>query len=94
MQSLIALFCPGRAGDRARDRQHRPVANFIERNPTMKMLALAFCILIGVPLVAEGFHPPIEGGYVYFAMAFSLIVELLNIRMRARTRPLDHERSA
>lgn len=64
-----------------------PIARFIERHPTMKMLALAFLILIGVLLVAEGFHQHIDRGYVYFAMAFSLGVELLNIRLRGKERP-------
>lgn len=58
------------------------VSNFIARFPTMKMLALAFLISIGVLLVLEGLHIHIEKNYVYFGMAFSLLVELLNIRMR------------
>jgi predicted tellurium resistance membrane protein TerC len=56
------------------------VSAFVEKHPTIKMLALAFLLLIGVMLVAEGFHRHIERGYVYFAMAFSLFVEALNIR--------------
>lgn len=59
-----------------------PVGDFVERHPTMKMLALAFLILIGVMLTAEAFGKHIEKGYIYFAMAFSLLVELLNMRMR------------
>jgi predicted tellurium resistance membrane protein TerC len=59
-----------------------PVGSFVERHPTVKMLALSFLILIGVMLVAEGFGKHIEKGYIYFAMAFSLTVELLNLRMR------------
>jgi predicted tellurium resistance membrane protein TerC len=58
------------------------IGAFIERHPTMKMLALSFLILIGVMLVADGMGKHIERGYVYFAMAFSLGVELLNMRMR------------
>jgi predicted tellurium resistance membrane protein TerC len=58
------------------------IGAFVERHPTMKMLALAFLLLIGVMLVAEGTGRHIERGYVYFAMAFSLSVELLNMRMR------------
>jgi len=58
------------------------IGEFIERHPTMKMLALSFLILIGVMLVADGMGKHIERGYVYFAMAFSLGVELLNMRMR------------
>ena len=60
------------------------VANFIERHPTMKMLALAFLILIGVMLVADGLGHHIERGYIYFAMGFSLGVELLNMRLRGK----------
>jgi predicted tellurium resistance membrane protein TerC len=59
-----------------------PVSAFIERHPTMKMLALSFLLLIGVMLVAEAFDQHIKRGYIYFAMAFSLGVELLNIRVR------------
>ena len=62
------------------------VSEFIERHPTLKMLALSFLILIGVMLVAEGVGTHFDRKYVYFAMAFSLIVELLNMRMRAKTR--------
>jgi predicted tellurium resistance membrane protein TerC len=66
-----------------------PIGDFVERHPTMKVLALSFLILIGVMLTAEAFGTHIEKGYVYFAMAFSLSVELLNIRMRkARAAPL------
>jgi predicted tellurium resistance membrane protein TerC len=57
------------------------VSRFIEKNPTLKMLALSFLLLIGVVLVAEGFGKHIEKGYIYFAMAFSLGVELLNLRV-------------
>ena len=57
-----------------------PVSSFVERHPTIKMLALAFLLLIGVMLVAEGLGKHIERGYIYFAMAFSLVVEMLNIK--------------
>lgn len=60
------------------------VSRLVERHPTIKMLALAFLILIGTMLVAQGFHQPISKGYIYFAMAFSAGVEALNIRLRAR----------
>jgi predicted tellurium resistance membrane protein TerC len=63
---------------------------FVDRHPTIKMLALSFLILIGVMLVAEGFGKHIEKGYVYFAMAFSLAVELLNIRVRRARRAPVH----
>ena len=59
-----------------------PVSNFVERHPTIKMLALSFLLLIGVTLVAEGWGLHIPKGYVYFAMAFSLFVEILNTRFR------------
>jgi predicted tellurium resistance membrane protein TerC len=59
-----------------------PVGDFVERHPTVKMLALSFLILIGVMLVAEGLGRHLEKGYVYFAMAFSFGVELLNLRAR------------
>jgi predicted tellurium resistance membrane protein TerC len=58
------------------------IGEFVERHPTMKMLALSFLLLIGVMLVAESFGKHIEKGYIYFAMAFSFGVELLNLRMR------------
>ncbi len=58
------------------------VSHFIEQNPTLKMLALSFLILIGVVLVAEGSGVEMNKGYIYFAMAFSLVVEFLNIRVR------------
>jgi len=59
----------------------RSISDFIEKHPTLKMLALSFLLLIGVMLVAEGLGKHIEKGYIYFAMAFSLGVELLNLRM-------------
>lgn len=59
-----------------------PVSAFVERHPTFKMLALSFLLLIGVTLVAEGLHFHIPKGYVYFAMAFSLGVETLNLKLR------------
>jgi len=58
------------------------ISDFVDRHPTIKMLALSFLILIGCMLVAEGFHQHISKGYIYFAMAFSVGVEMLNIRMR------------
>ncbi len=59
-----------------------PIGEFVERHPTMKMLALSFLLLIGVMLVAESFGKHVEKAYIYFAMAFSFVVELLNLRMR------------
>jgi len=62
------------------------VANFVNRNPTIKMLALSFLIMIGFMLVMEAAHKEIEKGYLYFAMAFSLTVELLNMRLRKKSK--------
>ncbi|HWP35141.1 MAG TPA: TerC family protein [Thermodesulfobacteriota bacterium] len=62
-----------------------PISRFVQRHPTVKMLALAFLLLIGVTLVAEGLGRHIPKGYIYFAMAFSLFVELLNLRLRRVT---------
>lgn len=61
------------------------ISGFVERHPTVKVLALSFLILIGFTLVAEGFHVHVPKGYVYFAMAFSVMVEILNIRIRGRS---------
>ncbi len=61
------------------------IGGFVERHPTVKMLALAFLILIGTLLLAEGFHQHISKGYVYFAMAFAVGVEMLNLRVRRTT---------
>lgn len=61
-----------------------PLGSFIERHPTMKMLALAFILLVGVALVADGLGFHVPRGYLYFAIAFSLAVELLNIRTRSK----------
>lgn len=58
------------------------VSNFISRHPTVKVLALSFLLLIGTTLVAEGFHVHFQKGFVYFAMAFSVFVEMLNVRMK------------
>ena len=60
----------------------KAVGAFIERHPTIKMLALSFLILIGVALIAEAVHFEIPKGYLYFAMAFSVAVEMINIRLR------------
>ena len=60
----------------------RPVSEFVERHPTVKMLALSFLLLIGVALIADGLNQHIPKGYIYFAMAFSVGVEMLNLRLR------------
>lgn len=62
----------------------KPIGEFVDRNPTIKMLALSFLILIGFTLIAEGFDVSIPKGYIYFAMAFSVAVEMLNIRVRKK----------
>jgi predicted tellurium resistance membrane protein TerC len=64
-----------------------PVSGFVDRHPTVKMLALAFLVLIGTNLVAEGLGQHIPKGYTYFAMAFSVFVEMLNLRLRPRVDP-------
>jgi predicted tellurium resistance membrane protein TerC len=61
-----------------------PIGRFVSNHPTIKMLALAFLVVVGVVLVAEGFGHHVPKGYVYFAMAFSLAVEMLNIRLRKK----------
>ncbi len=60
------------------------ISDFIHKHPTLKMLALSFLMLIGCALVAEGFHKEIPKGYIYFAMAFSVGVESLNLRLRSK----------
>jgi predicted tellurium resistance membrane protein TerC len=66
------------------------VSGFITRHPTLKILALSFLILIGVMLTVEGLHQHVSKGYIYFAMAFSICVEALNIRMRTKAQPQAH----
>ena len=63
-----------------------PLGGFIKRHPTTKMLALSFILLVGVALVADGLGFHIPRGYLYFAIAFSMIVELLNIQARRNTK--------
>ena len=63
----------------------RAVGDFVERHPTVKMLALSYLLLIGVSLLAEGFDVHIPKGYIYFAMAFSVFVEMLNLRLKKVT---------
>ena len=70
-----------------------PISDFVERHPTMKMLALSFLILIGVMLFSEGLHFHIPKGYVYFAMAFSILVEFLNMRLRSVNKPVKLHQS-
>ena len=65
------------------------ISSFVHRHPTIKMLALSFLLLIGVTLIADGLGQHIAKGYIYFAMGFSVFVEVLNIRIRARSAPLE-----
>ena len=62
------------------------VGDFVEAHPTVKMLALSFLVMIGTLLIAEAFHVHVPKGYVYFAMAFSFLVEMLNIKMRKKSK--------
>jgi predicted tellurium resistance membrane protein TerC len=65
-----------------------PISRFVDRHPTIKMLALSFLLLIGTALVAEGLHQHIPKGYIYFAMAFSVFVEMLNLRLSRKAAPV------
>jgi len=66
-----------------------PISRFVHRHPTVKMLALSFLLMIGLTLMVEALHVEIPKGYVYFAMGFSVFVELLNLRARAKSAPVD-----
>lgn len=65
------------------------ISDFVNSHPTVKMLALSFLLLIGVLLLVEGFHVHVPKGYIYFAIFFSLLVELLNMKMRKKSKPVD-----
>jgi predicted tellurium resistance membrane protein TerC len=65
------------------------ISDFVERHPTVKMLALSFLLLIGVSLIGEGLDQHIPKGYIYFAMAFSVFVEMINLRVRAKSKPVQ-----
>ncbi len=68
------------------------ISDFVGRHPTVKMLALSFLLLIGVVLVAEGFDQHVSKGYIYFSMAFAVVVEFLNLRVKGRSAPVQlHE---
>jgi predicted tellurium resistance membrane protein TerC len=69
-----------------------PISGFVDRHPTVKMLALSFLLLIGVTLIADGFGQHISKGYIYFAMGFSVFVEVLNIRVRKAGEPVKLHR--
>ena len=66
----------------------KPLSEFVNRHPTVKILALSFLLLIGMTLVAEGLGQHIPKGYIYFAMAFSVFVEIINLRVRAKSEPV------
>jgi len=66
-----------------------PISRFVHQHPTIKLLALSFLLMIGVSLIADGFGQHIAKGYIYFAMGFSVFVELLNIRVRSRSAPVQ-----
>ncbi len=66
----------------------KAIGDFVDRHPTIKMLALSFLIMVGMALIAEGFEFHVPKGYIYFAMAFSVAVEMLNLKMRKRQAPV------
>jgi predicted tellurium resistance membrane protein TerC len=65
------------------------ISDFVDRHPTVKMLALSFLLLIGVSLIGEGFEQHIPKGYIYFAMGFSIFVEMINLRVRSTSKPVQ-----
>src|SRR5688572_28588240 len=70
-----------------------PISAFVHRHPTVKMLALSFLLLIGLSLIMEGFEQHIPKGYIYFAMGFSIFVEMINLRLKKVSKPVElHER--
>ena len=70
-----------------------PISDFVEQHPTVKMLALSFLLLIGVSLIGEGLDQHIPKGYIYFAMGFSIFVEMLNLRVRKKSEPVHLHQS-
>ena len=70
-----------------------PISEFVERHPTVKMLALSFLLLIGVSLIGEGLEQHIPKGYIYFAMGFSVFVEMINLRVRKKSEPVHLHQS-
>lgn len=72
----------------------KPIGDFVDTHPTIKILALSFLILVGMTLMAEGFEVHVPKGYIYFAMAFSVAVEMINLRIRERkTAPIKLHKS-
>ena len=72
----------------------RPISDFVDAHPTIKVLALSFLVLIGVALIGEGLDFHIPKGYIYFAMAYALVVEMLNMKMRKARAPLELHKKA
>jgi predicted tellurium resistance membrane protein TerC len=70
----------------------RPIGEFVERHPTVKMLALSFLLLIGLSLILDGVGQHVSKGYIYFAMGFSVFVELINLRVRKHAEPVHLRR--
>jgi predicted tellurium resistance membrane protein TerC len=70
-----------------------PISDFVDRHPTVKMLALSFLLLIGVSLIGEGLDQHIPKGYIYFAMGFSIFVEMINLRVRKKSEPVHLHQS-
>jgi predicted tellurium resistance membrane protein TerC len=70
-----------------------PISAFVEKHPTVKMLALSFLLLIGVSLIGEGLDQHIPKGYIYFAMGFSIFVEMINLRVRKKSQPVHLHQS-
>jgi predicted tellurium resistance membrane protein TerC len=70
----------------------RPIGDFVERHPTIKMLALSFLLLIGLSLILDGVGQHVSKGYIYFAMGFSVFVELINLRVRKHAEPVHLRR--
>jgi predicted tellurium resistance membrane protein TerC len=70
-----------------------PISEFVDRHPTVKMLALSFLLLIGVSLIGEGLEQHIPKGYIYFAMGFSVFVEMINLRVRKKVEPVHLHQS-
>lgn len=72
----------------------KPIGDFVDAHPSIKILALSFLILVGVMLIIEGFDQHVPKGYIYFAMAFSVVVEMINIRMRKKSKPVHLHKNA
>jgi len=72
----------------------RPISDFVDSHPTVKVLALSFLVLIGVALIGEGLDFHIPKGYIYFAMAYALVVEMLNLKMRKARAPVELHKKA